>query len=104
MNGAPWPPGPEWSAQANQPRSPGIFLARFILPFDLGGGSLAEAEVEMEIVQPGNAWVDPLGAELARQVRVQALQALRIGRIVVGHHDRLLLHPDVSFQTGQHLL
>ena len=54
-----------------------------------------EAEVELVPVQPGDLRVDALRPKLARQPLVMPLQAIRIGRVVVRHHDRICRHPHV---------
>ncbi len=58
-----------------------------------------KAEVDFEIVEPGNFGTDTLARQFLGQMLIMVLQQRGVGRVVEGNYNRFLLDPNVSFQT-----
>jgi hypothetical protein len=65
------------------------------------GGSLPEAEVKLESIEPGDRGFDAFGAEFRRQVFVLCPKEFQVGSIVVGHEDRVVHDPDVAVEAAE---
>src|SRR6266545_3971752 len=62
-------------------------------------GRSFKAEVDFEIVEPGNFGTDTLARQFLGQMLIMVLQQRGVGRVVKGNYNRFLLDPNVSFQT-----
>src|ERR1039458_6264753 len=78
-----------------------IFRDEIIRHLRLGTVLSGESEIELEIIQPGDAWVDSLALELVRQVLVMSLEQSCVGSVVNGDLDRVTLHAEVALQAAQ---
>src|SRR6516225_2466781 len=64
-------------------------------------GELAEAEVELEVIEPWDTGVNMFSAELLGKVLVGCAQVLHVGSVVVGDDDGVVRHPHVSVQSEE---
>ena len=60
---------------------------------------LHEAEIEEEIVEPRDAGIDALLAELRGEIFIMVAQQVRIGGVVIGDQNGVLADADVAFQA-----
>ena len=63
---------------------------------------LLEAKIQLEIVEPGNSWVDIFCREFLRQMLVMASEKVYVWRIVVGYDDSIVVDPDVAIQPAEY--
>jgi len=65
---------------------------------------LFEAEVQFEIVEPGDFGIDFLGVQLDRQMFVMLAQPLPVGGIMAGDDDGVVLHAHIACQAAENIL
>ena len=61
-------------------------------------------EIQFEVVQPRDARVNSIGFETAGEALVMAPELVRVGRIVVGHQDGILVYPNIALNAAKHRL
>src|SRR6516225_1581796 len=63
--------------------------------------TLTEAEIQFKPIEPRNARVDLLGAELGRQVSVMLAQSVSVRSVIVCYYDCLVLDSHVPFEPPE---
>src|ERR1017187_1469812 len=87
----------------SQPCTAEIFRDEIIRHLPLGTVLSGESEIELEIIEPGNARVDSLALELMRQVLVMSLEQSCVRSVVNGDLDRVTLYAEVALQAAQQM-
>ena len=73
--------------------SPAIFSGEFIRS--------TEVKIKLEIIEPGDPWIDALRLEPRGQVLVMLPQCVGVTRVIVRHPNRLTVDPDIAFQSAE---
>ena len=63
------------------------------------GRDLHEAEIQEEIVEPWDARIDALPAQLGGKILIVVAQQVGIGCVVIGDQNGVLADADVAFQA-----
>ena len=63
--------------------------------------TLAKAEVELEVIEPGDAGIDVFAFEDLGQVLVMGFEQVRMGGIVEGDEDRVVANADIAVDAAE---
>ena len=67
-------------------------------------GTLSEAEVKREVIEPWETRVNMFSASLLGKVLVVCTQVCHVGSVVVGDDDGVVRHPNVSVQSEEEIV
>lgn len=65
---------------------------------------LAETEVELVVVEPGDLRLDTLGGQFGGEVLIVFAEVLHVGCVVVGHHDGVVDDLYRALQTAEEIV